>query len=126
MCVYIESSTLDGIVNIYVSIEYDNVSSFFQDYYATHNYSLIYLMDVLQNNRTVGTVFPDYVTVDIFNAILYCNQFLCDFDRLKQFDHISNSPSSKSSAYTIGINYLCNWRLIVFLCLYLCSLIQYF
>ena len=43
-------------------------------------------MDVLQNSRSIGSVFPDYVTVDIFNAALYCNQFVCDFDQLKQFD----------------------------------------
>ena len=82
-------------------------------------------MDVLQNSRTVGTVFPDYVTVDIFNAILFCNGFVCDFDRLKQFDQggvtttngtgNGNSDSSDDDiACTIGVNHWCNWSLIIF------------
>ena len=73
----------------------------------------------MQSNTAVGTVFPHYVSVDIFNGGIYCNQFVCDWDRLKEFEPNSFSTTSANStdsdsddAWAIGVTYWWKWTVV--------------
>ena len=112
-------------MELFVEVRYYGVSAFFQDYNQTNNFSLSYIMDIFNNSPT--NVFPPYVTIDIFNAAIYCNNVPCDMEQLMEV-HLCNTSAptttdiTTDAASTMNFDFLFKWYLMLQFTIYVAVL----